>query len=362
MRLLDKYILKAFVGPFIFGIFAFTSIFIGTGTLFKIAQYITQYGASLWSVSKAFVLAMPKIVILTFPMSVLLASLMTFSRLSGTSEIVIMRAGGLSFGRLATPVYITAFIISIFAVGFNEFVVPATNHAYQTIIREEIMKKASPKSQEHIVIKSMDGDQLNTLMYAKEYDAKSKTLTQITVQIFDKGQLQQVENADKAKWNGQYWIMDKGIIYDLSGGQGVNRTMNFTQQVLPITKDPDKLANEQKDPEEMTIRELRHQIQAYKAAYTSTNKLEMEMYKRITIPMASFIFALVGAPLGLQKNRSSSSAGFAISIVVIFIYYGVMTLSGALGDSGSIPTLLAAWIPNILGIIAGAYLNYRVSK
>ena len=362
MRLLDKYILKAFIGPFIFGIFAFTSIFIGTGTLFKIAQYITQYGASLWSVSKAFILAMPKIVILTFPMSVLLASLMTFSRLSGTSEIVIMRAGGLSFRRLATPVYVTALIISLFAVGFNEYVVPATNHAYQRIIREEIMQKATPQSQEHIVIKSMDGDELNTLMYAKEYNSTSKTLKQITVQTFDKGVLQQVENADEAEWNGQYWIMNKGIIYDLSGGQGVERTMNFSQQVLPITKDPDKLANEQKDPEEMTIRELRHQIAAYKAAYTNTNKLEMEMYKRITIPMASFIFALVGAPLGLQKNRSSSSAGFAISIVVIFIYYGVMTLSGALGESGSIPTLLAAWLPNILGIIAGAYLNYRVSK
>lgn len=145
MRLLDKYILKAFIGPFIFGIFAFTSIFIGTGTLFKIAQYITQYGASLWSVSKAFILAMPKIVILTFPMSVLLASLMTFSRLSGTSEIVIMRAGGLSFRRLATPVYVTALIISLFAVGFNEYVVPATNHAYQRIIREEIMQKATPQ-------------------------------------------------------------------------------------------------------------------------------------------------------------------------------------------------------------------------
>ena len=87
MRLLDKYILKAFVGPFLFGVFAFTSIFIGTGTLFRIAQYITEYGAPLLLVMKAFVLALPSIVILTFPMSVLLASLMTFSRLSSTSEI-----------------------------------------------------------------------------------------------------------------------------------------------------------------------------------------------------------------------------------------------------------------------------------
>ena len=69
MRILDKYILKAFIGPFLFGIFAFTSIFIGTGTLFRIAQYITEYGASLWSVTRAFLLALPNIVILTFPMS-----------------------------------------------------------------------------------------------------------------------------------------------------------------------------------------------------------------------------------------------------------------------------------------------------
>ena len=145
MRLLDKYILKAFVGPFLFGVFAFTSIFIGTGTLFRIAQYITEYGAPLLLVMQAFVLALPSIVILTFPMSVLLASLMTFSRLSSTSEIVVMRAGGLSFLRLAMPVYIIALIISIGAVAFNEFVVPRTNHMYQTIVREQIMNHLKHK-------------------------------------------------------------------------------------------------------------------------------------------------------------------------------------------------------------------------
>ena len=129
MRLLDRYILKAFVGPFLFGVFAFTSIFVGTGTLFRIAQYITEYGAPLLLVMKAFFLAMPSIILLTFPMSVLLGSLMAFSRLSSTSEIVVMRAGGLSFLRLAMPVYILALVISIGAVAFNEFVVPRTNNS-----------------------------------------------------------------------------------------------------------------------------------------------------------------------------------------------------------------------------------------
>ncbi|MFQ9506740.1 MAG: LptF/LptG family permease, partial [Veillonella sp.] len=151
------------------------------------------------------------------PMSVLLGSLMAFSRLSSTSEIVVMRAGGLSFLRLAMPVYILALLISIGAVAFNEFVVPRTNNMYQTIVREEIMKNASPQTQNHIVLKSMNGDNLSTLMYAKHYDSESKKLSMITVQQFnDKGELQQVENAENAEWNGQVWVMHSGIIYDVS--------------------------------------------------------------------------------------------------------------------------------------------------
>ncbi len=352
MRLLDKYILKAFVGPFLFGVFAFTSIFIGTGTLFRIAQYITEYGAPLLLVMKAFILALPSIVILTFPMSVLLASLMTFSRLSSTSEIVVMRAGGLSFLRLAMPVYIIALIISIGAVAFNEFVVPRTNHMYQSIVREEIMKNASPQTQDHIVLKTMNGDDLGTLMYAKHYNSETKELSMITVQQFGEGgKLQQVENADSAVWNGQYWVMHNGIIYDISAGNGVERTMRFKEQSLPIKSAPPKdIQQDQRKPEELTIKELRHQISAYKVAYTNANKLEMEMYQRFTIPLASFVFALVGgAPLGLQKQRSSSSIGFGISILIIFIYYGVMTFAGALGKGGALPTVLAALIPDTLG-------------
>ena len=112
----------------------------------------------------------------------------------------------------------------------------------------------------------------------------------------------------------------------------------------------------------MTIKEIRQQIKAMEATGGKITEWQMEMYQRFTIPVASFIFALVGAPLGLQKQRSSSSIGFGISVLVIFIYYGVMTLSGALGKGGAIPPLLAAWIPNTLGVIAGLYLNWRVSK
>ncbi len=363
MRILDKYILKAFIGPFLFGIFAFTSIFVGTGTLFRIAQYITEYGASIWSVTRAFLLALPNIVILTFPMSVLLGSLMTFGRLSGTSEIIVMRAGGQNFLRLATPVYVMAFLISLFSIAFNEYVVPQANHAYQTIIREEIIKQATPQTQEHIVLKNVTDQKINTLMYAGKYDGATKLLSDITVQQFTNGEVTQIERAKTAHWNGQYWIMHDGAIYDINAsGEGIDRTLKFDEQVLPIAQEPEKLKHLQQKPEEMTIKEIRQHIKAMEVTDGKITEWQMEMYQRFTIPIASFIFALVGAPLGLQKQRSSSSIGFGISVLVIFIYYGVMTLSGALGKGGAMPPLLAAWIPNLLGVVAGLYLNWRVSK
>ena len=86
------------------------------------------------------------------------------------------------------------------------------------------------------------------------------------------------------------------------------------------------------------------------------------MYQRVTIPMASLVFAVIGTPLGLQPQRSSSSIGLGLSIIIIFIYYTIMTLTTAIGQGGVISPFLAAWVPNIVGLLVGAYLMRRVSK
>ena len=78
--------------------------------------------------------------------------------------------------------------------------------------------------------------------------------------------------------------------------------------------------------------------------------------------MASLIFTLVGVPLGLQPNRNSSSAGFALSLIIIFVYYSLMTMAGAIAQSGAMEPVYAVWIPNLIGLIAGGWLMYRASK
>lgn len=361
MRILDKYILKQFMGPFLFGVAAFTAIFVGSDTLLKIAEYVTKYGASVTSAIKIFILALPSIVVYTFPMAVLLGSLMCFSKLSGSSELIVMRSAGQSFTRLAMPVFITAFIISIGAVAFNEFVVPWANHEYQLVLNVEIKRNMNPGVTDHVVLRDVQDGKIVHLLYARKYDPKAKTLSNITIQEFQDENLVRMENAPRAEWKNGNWVMEDGVIYDLTT-EGVDRMMHFSNQVINYAESPDKIQKDQKKEEEMTIRELAQQVKAFESAHADTTGLVMEMNRRFSLPLASFIFALVGAPLGVQKQRSSSSVGFGISVVIIFLYYAVMTFAGALGRGHVIPPALSSWIPNIIAFIMGVLLIRRASR
>ena len=105
IRILDRYIFREVVVTFLFGVCAFSAVFLGSGTLFHIAKYITDYGATIQSVVKVLVLSIPDIIVYTFPMSMLLASLLTYGKLSGSSEITAMKSCGISFYRIAVPAY-----------------------------------------------------------------------------------------------------------------------------------------------------------------------------------------------------------------------------------------------------------------
>ncbi|MCR5176175.1 MAG: LptF/LptG family permease [Anaerovibrio sp.] len=361
IRILDRYIFIEVFKTFIFGICAFSAVFIGSGTLFRIAQYITEYGASLASVAKIFVLSLPGVIIWTFPMSMLLASLLTIGRMSGNSEITAIKSCGISFYRISMPAVILGALVSVFAIAFNEYVVPWSNEAYSNVLNYEIKGNLAPQSQEHIIIKEIKDGTIQRLVYARQYEAETNTMYGISMQAFENGSLSHVENAEYAEWHDNQWTMYSGIIYDVSKGE-TNHTMHFSSQILPINESPREIIREQKKPEELSMKELKAQIDIMKAQYVNTKKLETELYQRITIPMASLIFTLVAIPLGMQPNRNSSSRGFVISIIIIFIYYSLMTMAGAIAQSGAVDPMLAVWLPNIIGLFAGGWLMHRASR
>lgn len=361
IRILDKYIFKEVFKTFIFGICAFSVVFIGSGTLFRIAQYITEYGASVPSVIKIFVLSIPGVVIWTFPMSMLLASLLTIGRLSGNSEITAMKSCGISFYRIAAPAIVLGAFVSVFAVFFNEYVVPWSNQAYSRVLEYEIKGNLAPQSQEHIIIKDIKDGTIDRLIYARRFVAETDIMEGITMQSFENGEIKHVEDAEYAEWKNNEWTMHNGMIYDVTEGTS-QHTVRFDTQVLPINESPQQIVQGQKKPEEMTMKELNEQIGIMRSQYVNTSKLETELHQRVTIPMASLIFTLVGVPLGMQPNRNSSSMGFVMSIIIIFIYYSLMTMAGAIAQGGMVSPMLAVWLPNIIGLVAGGFLMRRMAK
>ena len=360
MRILDRYILKEVLSAFLFGIVAFSAVFIGSGTLFRIAEYVTEYGASLASVLRLLIYSMPAIMLWTFPMSMLLSTLLVFGKLSGASEIIAMKSCGISFYRIIRPIIVMGFIVSIFAIAFDEYVVPWANQAYADVINYEIKNNSAPQSKEHIILKEIKDGDIQRLIYARRFNAEENRMEWITMQDFDNGKLVRVENADNADWTNNEWILHNGVIYSINDGE-ISRTMHFATQELPIQESPSNIIREQKKPEEMTMKELRAQIKIMHSQYVDTTDLEVELYQRITVPIASLIFTLIGAPLGMQPNRSSSSIGFGLSVIIIFVYYALMTIANVIGRIG-IPPAYAVWLPNLIGIAIGCLLIRKAAR
>ena len=216
LRLLDRYVLTELLYPFVFGIAAFSSIFIASTMLFRITKYVTQYGASLESVARLFVYSLPEVINYTFPMSMLLAALMAFGKLSGSSEITAMKAGGVSYYRIVTPVLIVGFLVSMFSLVWAEKVVPAAKVECARIVDYEIKNSTKPTGEtNHIVIKSFKGS-TQRIIYANKFDETQGKMTGITIEEFEKGSIVRIQTAKEGFWENGTWRITNGNVFALN--------------------------------------------------------------------------------------------------------------------------------------------------
>jgi len=247
-------------------------------------------------------------------------------------------------------------LVSMFSLVWAEKVVPAAKARCAEIVDYEIKNSTKPTGEsEHIVIKSLKGS-TQRITYANKFDEKEGKMTGITIEEFEKGQIVRIQTAKEGFWENGTWRMVNGNVFALDDEEGVTSTARFAEQIIPIDMSPKQIAWEQKEPEEMTIAELREYIRLLEERKESAAKQLCEIYMRISIPLASFFFAMIGAALGTQKQRTSSSIGLGISIIVIFIYYAVMTFTTGLGKGGAMPPFLACMLPNILCLGIGIKL------
>lgn len=363
MKILDRYIGKELVGPFLFGVAAFTSIFFAGQYLLKLTSQVLQ-GTPVLTAALLLLLYLPSVVVFTLPMSALLAVLIAFSKLSNDSEVVALYASGVSLYRAIIPVVVLGFIVTGIGFGMSEFIVPQSNLLSKEI-QAHVMKEEISTNKPFVVI---DRATNSTIYVRGGLDAKTKTMRDVTITRYNENEPQILFQAQKARWDGgTTWTLTDGAMYVLRpGGGGVSVTFEgWRTQPVELHQSLQDIALHQRTPDDMTFRELRQHISALSQGGVPPKdllELQVDLYNKFAIPLAALVFALIGAPLAIRPSRASSSVGLGLSVLIIFAYWFIWHFTTALAAQGGIPPVAGAFLADVLGLALGVILLTRTAK
>lgn len=362
LKTLDVFILGELMGPFFFGIMSFSIIMVAGSLLFRIADLVIQRGVSLGIVIRLFLYYLPKIVAYTIPMSCLLAALLGFGKLSANSELVALKSSGLSFQRIIRPVIIASLLISVAAFFVNETLVPVSERAAANVMMYEVFKESPPVFKQKVFLKEESAGKLNRVIYVNKMKIGNGDMDEVVVEEFEDGRLSKVTSAERGKWINGSWVLEDGSVYEISKDDVVKLLYKFNKQALTLNLNPAEATKESRTPDEMTLSELYQTIRLDEKRGLDTNELRMVMQLRLSVPWACVVLALLGAALGSRPQRSSSSMGLGLSVIIVFVYYVIMSFTQSLGEAGYIPPLIAAWIANVVFLTIGGGLCMRANK
>lgn len=363
MRILDRHILTEMIGPFVFGVAAFTSLMFAGKELFQVTQLLAEYGAPLWRAAQLIALHIPGLVVITLPMSMLLATLLGFGRLSSDSETVALFAGGISIYRIVAPVIAMAILVTGASFVLNEYVAPYTNSEHQRIVREI---KSTPKSSDKpfLVIDARDGVTKSVFYVQGGYDLEAGALRKVALMQYAGNKPAAFIYGEKAIWLGEdNWEFRDGYSKTLGTKPTWKTEFRGTEvRQTRIDKTPEEIAMYQKRDDEMSFRELRGYIGMLSQHGAEVARYEVSLYQKIAMPLTTLVFALIGAPLGLRPHRSSSATGLGLSIVIIFGYWVLMHYMTILGRNAAVSPVIASFAPTAACAALGVLLIIRAAK
>lgn len=365
MKILDRYILRELVVPFVLGLAVFTSILLIVRIL-KLVEMVVNRGVPLSQILQLFSYILPAFLEVTVPMALLLAILVAFGRLSSDSELVALRAAGISLYRLLLPVGGFAVAIAMLTLSLSLYARPWGNSLLRTGLYDIIRTRAVAGIKPRIFNDEFKG----LVIYVDEIQPATDVLEGILISDTRDASMHNTVYAETGHLfsnEDRHTLtlrLQGGGIYSAGGNGHDYQDTRFT--TYDITLDLDsalaQLREKGKDASEMTLPELREAI-ARKDAANDTAFLErVEVQRKFSIPFACLVFAALGVPLGIQPSRSVHSRGFSVSLVLIFVYYLLLSFGQNLGERGALPAPVAVWLPNaVLAVVAG-YLLARAAR
>jgi lipopolysaccharide export system permease protein len=379
IRRLDLLVIKEIIGPWLFGVALFGSLLFAATYLGRVAEYVAK-GVPPDTIGGFTLLLLPAILVQTFAMSMLLASLLSFGRLSSDSEIVAIRAAGVSLFRLILPVAAFAIVVAVAAFAINETIVPAAAKKSAQLL-DQIARSLDNTNYKDTSYPILENGKLKAMLVAKDFEPGRGILRGATVIGFSEAGLpvaylfaSELEFDIKAfrEKGGSGWrIRGDAQITKADGTEVIKLKEGAWPPDMPEAKFTigDLLSKNLKSFEVLSMRELAEVIRKNEEAEKipgartlSPKDLRNYQYgywNKISLPLAAFIFGTLGAALGIRNQRTGTAAGFALAVVIIFGYFTVANFMNVWALNGSIPPYVASLSPIAIGFVAAIFVIWR---
>ncbi len=362
----NRYILKEMFIPFSINIFVFTFLFLMTEML-EIANWIVNYNLSIWAVLAIILYSMPFFLTFIIPMSVMLAILLTFLRLSGDNEIVAIKSCGMSIYGLLPPVLLFALFGFLLTIFMTLYGAPQS----QTSLEEMSLKVAASNVDIGLKERTFNDTFKGVMLYVNKIDVKNGKL--IDVFIEDKRQPDVVVTvvAPEGRLVGEpekliyHMLLSNGTIHQTNPKERSANSIQFNTYTLSLDfkEQVANTAKREKGRNEMSVAELRQYIEEVagkdEEAY---HKAKIALHRRFSIPVACLALGLLAFPLGIQSKSTKRSFGLIACLFFFFLYYLLLAAGFSLGKSGVYPPAIGMWVPNFVMTGLGLYFLRQTGK
>ncbi|HXK10309.1 MAG TPA: LptF/LptG family permease [Vicinamibacteria bacterium] len=372
-HLLDRYIVREMLAPSAIGLLVFTFVLL-VDQIPRLLAVLVARSADFTTILRVFLNLLPSILAVTIPMAFLLGVLLAFGRMASDSEIVALRAVGVSPVRLLVPVTMLSLVMTAITFYINAVALPAANQSYRELVFSLVVSKARTEVQP----RTFNTDLLpgQTMLYVQDIEPETGRWKNLLIH--------DIRDVREPKLilarTGELLVDRDRQVVRLVLGAGSEHSFSAKDPLLysrttfgrmdwdlPVDEffpDRKKLLLSKGD-REMTLPELAERVGTLRALgkpRTEWSRFAVEWHKKFAIPSACLVFGLLGLSLSLGSKKEARSSAFALSIAVIFVYYVFIRLGEQAGDAGVMIPWLSMWAANlVLGSLALGllWLNHR---
>lgn len=364
LRIVDRMIFKELAWPFVAGVGMFALLTIATVVLQEAARFAIRYNVPAPLFLQLFGLATPQFILLSIPMGVLLGTLISVGRLSSDNEITALRTCGVSLYRLLAPYLIVgAFLSGITLLGSEE-IVPQCNSRLSELRSDIRSGKTGGAKQQRVAIPISEAGQTRWVLVADSMEGTE--LKGVKLLYFDAKSNDRdfYITAERADWEGDNWTFYNLRQVQLKASDEAVVLRAEKARVPGFSITPQSIGLRTKSPDDLNILQLRNLIAdllkaGSQVADTEIRDFRTRLYFKYSIPLTPLFFIIIAVPLAIRPQRSSSTMGMGMALLIVLMYYALYTMCQKLGATGVLLPLLAGWIPNTALLVTGMALIYR---